>query len=114
MRSRLKPLQYSCFDPKLGLYHYFVDSSTRPMNGDMPTPRLPPAGNKIGVPAQEAARPLPPDAKPAGTGWHARGVVVSCSRRGQLGAVALADTDLRKIGLAAAAVVVALYLMRRM
>ena len=69
---------YSCFDQSAGLYDYYEDSSTRPINGDLPIPELPASTGKIGVPAIEAGRPLPINAKKVGQGWHARGMVVQC------------------------------------
>lgn len=74
---------YSCFDQNSGLYDYFEDSSQRPINADLPVPRFPSMVGKIGVPAREAGRPLPSGARPAGRGWHARGMIVQC--RGGLG-----------------------------
>lgn len=76
---------YSCFDPKTGLYDYFVDDKNHPINGDLPIPQFP-VTTKIGVPAIEAGRKMPSGAKPAGRGWHARGLIVQCGR-GPLGAV---------------------------
>ncbi len=73
---------YSCFDQKAGLYRYFQDDTQRPINADLPVPRLPRAVERIGVPAIDAARPFPSGAKVAGRGWHARGIVVQCPARG--------------------------------
>lgn len=70
---------YSCFNERLGLYEYFEEPTGHPVNGDLPIPKLPAEAGTIGVPARDAGRPLPPGAKPAGTGWHAKGMVVSCS-----------------------------------
>ena len=68
---------YSCFDARSGLYRYFEDSASQPVNSDLPVPSFPRA-TKIGVPAIEAARALPAEARPAGSGWHARGIIVQC------------------------------------
>jgi len=76
---------YSCFNPASGLYDYFQDGKQLAINADLPVPKLPPMAGKIGVPAINAGRPLPQDAKPAGQGWHAKGLIVQCGR-GALGA----------------------------
>lgn len=71
-------MMYSCFNQSTGLYEYFQDDSTRPINGDLPIPKLPASTGRIGVPSIEAGRPLPGGAKKIGKGWHARGMVVQC------------------------------------
>jgi len=81
---------YSCFNPQIGLYDYFEDSSTRPINGDLPIPKLPASTGRIGVPSIEAGRPLPSAAKRVGRGWHARGMIVKCNRG--LGGLASSDS----------------------
>ena len=79
---------YSCFDASYGRYNYFEDARRLPINADLPVPDLPPDAGRIGAAAIECGRPLPPDAKPVGSGWHARGQIVQCglSPRGSLGA----------------------------
>lgn len=73
-------MNYSCFNPKLGMYEYFVDEAGHPMNGDLPVPSFPRGqAGVVGVPALDAGRRLPSGAKRAGTGWHARGMIVTCS-----------------------------------
>lgn len=75
----------SCFNPKSGQYDYFETKTTYPFNSDLPVPQLPSTAGRVGVPAIEAGRPLPRDAKPVGSGWSARGVLVRCgSPLGQL------------------------------
>ena len=70
---------YSCFDQETGLYRYFEDASTKPVNGDLPVPSwLKQRSTKLGVPSLEAGRPLPSEAKPIGRGHQARGMVVQC------------------------------------
>lgn len=70
---------YSCFDQKSGQYRYFQDSLQIPVNGDLPVPNyLKNRATKLGVPALEAGRPLPRDAKMVGRGIAARGMIVSC------------------------------------
>ena len=73
---------YSCFDPDTGLYRYFEDARTHPINGDLPVPKFGRDTGRVGVPSMNAARPLPSSAKPIGKGWHARGVVVQCKSSG--------------------------------
>lgn len=73
---------YSCFDVQRGLYRYFEDGLTIPVNADLPVPMLPSSAGKIGVPAMEAARPLPPNARAKGTGHTARGILVQCEGSG--------------------------------
>lgn len=80
---------YSCFDQQTGLYDYFQDGRTIPVNADVPVPRMRTVG-KIGVPSIEAGVELPGDAKPAGRGWHARGLIVQCGKSG-LGGLDLSD-----------------------
>jgi hypothetical protein len=85
---------YSCFDQNKGLYDYFQDTEMRPINGDLPIPKFPSSTGRIGVPAIEAGRPLPSGAKPAGSGWHARGMVVNCrAAAGTLGALNLSQSS---------------------
>lgn len=69
---------YSCFDQVRGLYDYYEGSGDLAINADLPIPRLPKANNKIGVPAIDAGRPMPADARKIGTGWKARGMVARC------------------------------------
>lgn len=68
---------YSCFDASTGLYTYFQDDGTMPINMDLPVPRFR-KETQIGVAAIDAARPMPSSAKVVGQGWHARGQVVDC------------------------------------
>lgn len=71
---------YSCFNERLGQYEYFEDQRGHALNGDLPVPNYlagKTAGN-IGVPAREAARPLPSGAKRVGQGFEAKGMIVSC------------------------------------
>lgn len=76
---------YSVFNDKRGVYAYYEGPAEIPINADLPVPRLPPVSGKIGVAAIVAARPLPPEARFIGEGWHARGIV---SRQGgAIGAV---------------------------
>jgi hypothetical protein len=78
---------YSCFNPASGLYDYFKDNRELPINADLPTPSMPNVAHKgIGVAAIDAGRPLPSDAKPAGRGWQARGIIVRCGR-GAMGGI---------------------------
>jgi len=72
-------VNYSCFDAPTGLYRYFADGSTHPINTDLPVPRLPPRAGKVGVPAREAGRPLPSAAREVGRGMSACGIIVQCS-----------------------------------
>ena len=69
---------YSCFDAETGLYKYFEDSRTKPINADLPVPSFS-TKTKLGIAAIDAARPLPSDARFKGTGWHARGIIVRCA-----------------------------------
>jgi hypothetical protein len=71
---------YSCFDPTVGLYDYYEAPGDIAFNSDLPTPKLPPIAGTIGVPAIDAGRPLPSNAKHVGKGWHARGMVAACGR----------------------------------
>lgn len=73
---------YSCFNAHKGMYDYFEDATTIPVNADLPVPTLPSSAGKIGVPAFQAARPLPEGARPAGTGYNARGILVDCAQSG--------------------------------
>lgn len=71
---------YSCFDQNSGLYRYFEDDKQIPVNGDLPVPTwLKSRATKLGVPALEAGRPLPSDARAMGRGPAARGMIVSCN-----------------------------------
>jgi hypothetical protein len=77
---------YSCFDEKRGVYDYYEDDMRVPANGDLPVPSPPSNAGVVGAPARESGRPLPWGAKPIGSGWHARGMVVNCGNAG-LGAI---------------------------
>lgn len=67
---------YSVFAPDRAEYDYYESASVQlPLNADLPVPSLPPIAGQIGVPAIEAGRPLPSDAKPVGRGWFARGMI---------------------------------------
>ena len=79
---------YSIFIPERGEYEYYESADVQlPLNADLPVPALPAIAGQIGVPAIDAGRPLPANAKPIGRGWHARGMVAQ--RRGGLGAFSL-------------------------
>jgi hypothetical protein len=75
---------YSRFDATRGLYDVFEDAVTRPVNADLPVPRLGAVVGGIGVPASEAGRPLPAGAKHVGESWHAKGLIVSPGQGGSL------------------------------
>jgi len=83
-------VRYSCFDPATGLYDYFQDGRTIPINADLPVPRLP-APTQIGVASIEAGRPLPNDAQHMGRGWSAQGMIVQCGRGPRGGALGALD-----------------------
>ena len=115
-------MMYSCFDPRSGMYDYFSDGEAGiPINGDLPTPRLPTA-TKLGVAAIEVGRPMPSSAKRVGQGWRARGQIVQCGKGFDgLGLDASLDdvtTWFKETGwkwfLASAAGVAAVYYLRRM
>jgi hypothetical protein len=78
---------YSIFSPERGEYDYFESPDQLPLNADLPVPSLPPVAGQIGVPAMDAGRPLPGNAKPIGRGWHAHGMLAR--RSGGLGAFSL-------------------------
>lgn len=75
---------YSVFVPAEGKYHYYETQQAFAVNADLPVPTLGSDAGKIGVPAMDAARKLPSDAKFVGKGWNARGVV-AMSGTGALG-----------------------------
>lgn len=60
---------YSVHDPYTGQFRYFEAGPEVAINNDLPTPQFDAAiRTKIGVPASEAARPLPSGARQVGTG----------------------------------------------
>jgi len=83
---------YSCFNAHGGGYDYFDDGAGFPVNGDLPVPTLPAPAGTIGVPSIHAGRPLPANAKPAGKGLYARGILVECGLPGALSGDASGDT----------------------
>jgi hypothetical protein len=83
---------YSCFDDARGLYRVFQDRRTKAVNADLDVPSLGRMAGKVGVPSLEAGRSLPSGAKFVGDSWHARGQVVTCSKRSGLGELASEDT----------------------
>lgn len=99
---------YSCFDQSTGLYKYWEDSLTIPVNGDLPVPSyLSSRATKLGVPSLEAGRPLPSAARSIGEGHRARGMIVRCDSplSGFIGTTMERDFVLRDRALFAAAVV---------
>jgi hypothetical protein len=76
---------YSCFNASTGLYDYFETPEKKALNADLPVPQLGAPDNKIGIPSIDAGRPLPAGARPVGHGWHARGMVANCKKRGVSG-----------------------------
>jgi hypothetical protein len=87
---------YSCFNAAAGQYDYFEDGVQIPINSDLPVPELAPIAGKIGVPAIDAGRRLPSGAKPAGQGWHAKGLIVQCGRGSMSGFGSLLESDTAK------------------
>lgn len=85
---------YSRFNDQRGLYDVFEDASTHALNGDLPVPPLGSVAGKVGVPATEAGRPLPANARRIGTSWQAKGMVVK-SAGGSLGE--MSQSELGKI-----------------
>lgn len=60
---------YSVHDPVNGGFRYFEGGADVAINDDLPTPRYDASvRTPIGIPASLAARPLPPDARPTGSG----------------------------------------------
>lgn len=68
---------YSVFVPEEGVYKYYESAKNVAVNADLPVPQLGSDAGKIGVPAMDAARRLPGDAKLVGQGWQARGIIAS-------------------------------------
>lgn len=93
---------YSCFNAPLGMYEYFEDNRQHPTNGDLPVPKLPPQTGRIGVPAMDAGRPLPRDAKRAGTGWEARGMIVNCKPMATAGLSGIGQMSAGQVAILAA------------
>jgi hypothetical protein len=75
---------YSRFNADRAIYDVFEDGVTRPVNADLPVPKLGPMVGGIGVPASEAGRPLPSGAKHVGESWHAKGLIVGPGAAGAL------------------------------
>lgn len=90
---------YSCFNEKLGQYEYFEDKRGHSLNGDLPVPSYlgGKVAGKIGVPAREAGRPLPAGVRRVGTGFEARGMIVSCKATPMQGLAG--GTDATNLGL---------------
>jgi len=85
---------YSCFDQKSGHYRYFEGPEQIPINGDLPVPNyLKGRATKLGVPALEAGRPLPSQAKAVGQGLQARGMIVNCHAPAAVGFSGPIDID---------------------
>jgi hypothetical protein len=108
---------YSCFNEKAGHYEYFEDDRALATNGDFPVPQLGQLqAGRVGVPARDAGRTLPRDAKRAGAGWQARGAIVQCKNtpmRGLSGLGALDDgTALKTAGFVALAALASYGLIR--
>ncbi len=84
---------YSRFIPERGLYDYYdAPEEQRPINGDLPIPKMPGVVNGIGAPAMLAGRPLPPSARYVGSGALARGMIAAPDGS-SLGSVSLPSAD---------------------
>lgn len=79
-------MRYSCFDDASGVYRVFEDGHRVAVNGDLPIPRAGKEAGRVGIPAIEAGRDLPPQARYVGNSWLASGLVVRCGPQ-PLGAV---------------------------
>jgi hypothetical protein len=104
---------YSRFDEARAVYDVFEDGVTRPVNADLPVPRMGSVVGGIGVPASASGRPLPAGAKHIGESWHARGLVVSPGSGGALSGLGGSSTTLLGAGIVAASAVAAYLLSRR-
>lgn len=82
-----------------GGYKYFESSKRLPIGDDVPEVRLPAPSGGIGVPAQDAGYPLPPDAQFVGEGDMPRGIMSPMARDGfwGLGAVRTSLTTDEKV-----------------
>ena len=99
---------YSCFNERAGHYEYFEDDRGQAINGDLPVPTLQgKMAGKVGVPARDAGRSLPSDAKRIGTGWAAQGMIVQCQPKSMRGLAGLAGgTDATNLGLRMGVIVI--------
>ena len=82
-----------------GGYKYFESSKRLPIGDDVPEVRLPAPSGGIGVPAQDAGYPLPPDAQFIGEGDGPQGIMAPMAREGffGLGAVRTSMTTDEKV-----------------
>jgi hypothetical protein len=86
------------------------------INADLPIPNLPSMAGRIGVPATEAGRPIPPGARRVGTGWNARGMISSCRPAGLgelAGPMSTTTKTLLAVGLVVAALGAAFLISRK-
>lgn len=73
---------YSVHNPVSGVFEYFEAQPDVAINDDLPTPRWgSDVKTKLGVPSSLAARPLPPGARPRGSGMQPVGLM-STGREG--------------------------------
>jgi hypothetical protein len=72
-----------------GGYKYFESARRLPIGDDVPEVRMPNPSGGIGVPAQDAGYPLPPDAQLVGEGDMPRGIMSPMARDGSFGLGAL-------------------------
>lgn len=78
-------MRYSVFDDSTGYYTYYDCPLHIPINADLPVPKLPAAGNKIGVASVAAGRPLPSNAVMFGKGLAAMGIIAQPAPAGLAG-----------------------------
>lgn len=95
-------MKYSKFHPAFGLYATYEDHRTHPLNGDWPSPKLPQEVNGIAVPASEAGRSLPNDARFVGWSFQPVGLITP-EAGNAVGALDFADSRWGLVGAGAAA-----------
>ena len=75
---------YSRWRPDTGGYDYFETPERYGLADDLPVPPLH-GGHPIGIPSLECGRPIPPGARPIGSGRTAKGVIAPVDRTGLSG-----------------------------
>lgn len=83
-------MRYSRFVPESGDYEIYEDrfgQAGHPINADLPTPAFGRVAGRVGIPASDAGRRLPPGARRVGRSWRPEGQIVIGGSAGFSGTV---------------------------
>jgi hypothetical protein len=93
-------MTYSVWDPISGTYQYYQTPQDGKLEHDVPKARHLSTSSKVGITPEQAAWPLPANAKRIGTGKTAKGMIAQ-----KPGGLAMGDTLIGGIGVGTFAIV---------